>query len=77
LLSFIYLLKESDYEKDFKTTSEHWDMIVNYPMLLKSKFGGFDGDNAKIKELWEEMFGILNSLGYGQRSVQKWKEVYI
>lgn len=46
-------------------------------MLLKSKFGGFDGDNIKIKELWEEMIGILNSLGHGQRSRQKWKEVYI
>jgi len=33
LLNFIYLLKESDYERDFKTTSEHWDIIVNYPII--------------------------------------------
>lgn len=45
-------------------------------MLLKSKFGGYDGDIIKIKKLWEEIVGILNSLGYGQRSVQKWKEMY-
>ncbi|XP_036141865.1 uncharacterized protein LOC118645492 isoform X2 [Monomorium pharaonis] len=68
------IMATEEFERDFKTTSEHWDVIINYPMLLKSKFGGFDGDNIKIKELWEEMIGILNSLGHGQRSIQKWKE---
>lgn len=76
LLTFIYVFKANeDHERDFKTSSDHWDVILNYPLLLTPKFGRIDGDNAKIKEMWEQMIGILNSLGHGQRSVQKWKEV--
>lgn len=29
--------KEIDYERDFKTTSEHWDIILNYQRHCQNK----------------------------------------
>lgn len=43
------------------------------PQLVKSKFEKFDGDSTENKKIWEKLVGHLNSLGYGQRSTNKWQ----
>lgn len=66
-------------QRDFKTRPEHWEIIINYleeyPNLLRGKFDQFDSDAVNMKNIWEKMSQHLNSLGYGQKSSEKWQLV--
>lgn len=66
-------------EREFKTTPQQWKVIVDYleenPILLKSKFQNYDGDNSEIIQHWKTLAHQLNSMGSGMRSVDKWKAV--
>ncbi|XP_030756391.1 uncharacterized protein LOC115882462 isoform X2 [Sitophilus oryzae] len=66
-------------ERDFKTTPEHWKLVVQYleqyPILLKSKFEkNFDRNRADQKAIWNKLVDHLNSLGMGTRSGEKWQQ---
>lgn len=64
--------------RDFKTSPQQWkivmDFVEEYPMLLKSHLTN-SGDSSRIATLWEELARRLNSMGFGERSVGKWKVV--
>lgn len=63
-----------------KLTEEHWNVIIKY-MVSHRKFarGQFSGPQGKKnqKGMWMELSSMLNSLGGGQKPVEKWQKVNI
>lgn len=43
---------------------------------MKPNFTHSDGDNKNIEKLWEELTQRLNSMGFGEKSVEKWMHVW-
>lgn len=58
--------------------SQHWDIIINFmelhPDFARNRVAGPTGRET-IKKLWNELTNKLNSLGLGERTVQKWQKV--
>lgn len=46
-----------------------------YPNMIKNKFSDKSGDRSQLNSQWKELADTLNSLGYGQKSVEKWQLV--
>ncbi|CAG9765755.1 unnamed protein product [Ceutorhynchus assimilis] len=61
----------------FRMREPHWEMLVTFfeanPSLVTGRFSGANG-KEKQKQLWAEIAAQLNSLGLGQRSVDKWQK---
>ena len=58
---------------------EHWEVLVSFLEQHKElATGRFLGPNGKQKHknLWNELSLKLNSLGFGQRSSDKWQKVH-
>lgn len=43
--------------------------------MILNKFENYDGDRQEMSKLWESLVNILNGLGYGQKTVNKWQLV--
>lgn len=62
----------------FRTSSTHWEIIINFMEENKDLAKGFlNGASGKerTKQLWEELTIQLNSAGLGEKSVIKWQKV--
>jgi len=61
-----------------KVTSQHWEVIINFMVLhrdfAKNRVVGPTGRET-MKKLWDELSTKLNSLGQGERTIQKWQKV--
>lgn len=64
----------------FKTREEHWllmiDFMEKHPDFACGRLSTPSARN-KFKELWRELTNKLNSLGYGERSWEKWNKVSV
>ncbi|XP_030752077.1 uncharacterized protein LOC115879394 [Sitophilus oryzae] len=64
-------------ERDFKTHPMQWRVIIDYmeenPSLIRPKFGHSDGDANANNQLWNQLATKLNAMGFGVRTVEKWK----
>lgn len=50
------------------------DFMENHPDLATGRLSVTNA-KEKFRELWMELSNILNSLGYGTRTVEKWQKV--
>lgn len=57
----------------------HWIQLLDYmekhPQFARGQFSGPSGKITQRK-MWEELSKRLNSLGYGNKSVEKWQKVH-
>uniref|UniRef100_A0A6P7GWX7 Regulatory protein zeste n=1 Tax=Diabrotica virgifera virgifera TaxID=50390 RepID=A0A6P7GWX7_DIAVI len=64
-------------EKRLKTHPSQWAIFLDFaeknPQILTKKFDGVNG-RKKYLELWEEITEVLNSMGYLNKSVDKWQK---
>ncbi|VEN50352.1 unnamed protein product [Callosobruchus maculatus] len=62
-----------------KLTEQHWQIIVNFmelhPDFARNRVKGPTGRDT-MKKLWGELASQLNSLGLGERSIQKWQKTW-
>lgn len=62
-------------ERDFKTNTEHWEVVVNffelYPELIKNSFKNNANNKSNLNQKWQQLADNLNALGYGSKSVNK------
>lgn len=60
--------------------NEHWEVLLTCceenPQLVTNKFSGFEG-RAKGTALWQNIATKLNSLAFGEKSVDGWRKVSI
>ncbi|VEN50930.1 unnamed protein product [Callosobruchus maculatus] len=60
-----------------KLTEQHRQIVVNFmelhPDFARNRVKGPTGRDT-MKKLWEELASQLNSLGLGERSIQKWQK---
>ncbi|XP_072389572.1 uncharacterized protein [Diabrotica undecimpunctata] len=56
---------------------KHWEMLLSfceeYPELITNKFNGSEG-RAKGIAVWQTVTTKLNSLGYGEKSIEGWRK---
>lgn len=61
-----------------KTNPAQWavllDFLMEHPMMVTKTFVGLDA-RKKYLNLWEEVATQVNSMGYGQKNVEKWIDV--
>nr|CAH7753540.1 unnamed protein product [Callosobruchus chinensis] len=61
-----------------RVRSEHWQVILEFceqnTELLGGKFNSSQG-KAKANQLWLTLANRLNSLGFGEKSVESWRKV--
>lgn len=62
----------------FKIKEDHWFVMTDF--MEKNKdfaYGRFSTANGReqFKKLWTELTIKLNSLGYGERPIEKWQKV--
>lgn len=50
------------------------NFMENHQELAKGKFNGPSGRDIH-KKLWAQLANNLNSLGYGEKSIEKWQKV--
>ncbi|CAH1989425.1 unnamed protein product [Acanthoscelides obtectus] len=64
-------------KRDFKTHPHQWSTIVDFgeehPTIFRPQFKHGDGDARQNAICWENLVQSLNSMGFGFRSVEKWK----
>lgn len=57
---------------------EHWQLLLSFcetnEELITNRFSGIEG-RAKANALWQNVATKLNSLGFGEKSVEGWKKV--
>ncbi|VEN44926.1 unnamed protein product [Callosobruchus maculatus] len=62
----------------FKLRDEHWETMLTFfeahPDLSHGRLKGLNA-RERAKQLWAELSQKLNSLGFGERSVDKWQKV--
>lgn len=62
----------------FKLNEEHWHVLIefmeNHRDFACGRFSGVNGREIHRK-LWSEVVNLLNSLGYGTRTIEKWQKV--
>ncbi|XP_050497713.1 uncharacterized protein LOC126878857 [Diabrotica virgifera virgifera] len=55
----------------------HWEMLLSFceenPQLITNKFNSSEG-RAKAVAMWQTIANRLNSLGYGEKSVEGWRK---
>ncbi|CAG9763550.1 unnamed protein product [Ceutorhynchus assimilis] len=60
-----------------RVRSEHWEVLLTFceknPQLVTNRFSGFKG-RAKGTALWQNIASKLNSLGFGEKSVDGWRK---
>lgn len=66
--------------KRAKTHSSQWDRFLDFaeknPVVLTKKIEGPFGKN-KYDELWKELTTSLNSMGFVEKTTEKWQKVSI
>ncbi|CAH1976645.1 unnamed protein product [Acanthoscelides obtectus] len=64
-------------KRDFKTHPHQWSTIVDFgeehPTIFRPQFKHGDDDARQNAICWEKLVQSLNSMGFGFRSVEKWK----
>ncbi|VEN64137.1 unnamed protein product [Callosobruchus maculatus] len=62
----------------FKLRDEHWETMLTFfeahPDLSHGRLKGLNA-RERAKQLWAELTQKLNSLGFGERKVDKWQKV--
>ncbi|XP_018578551.1 uncharacterized protein LOC108916742 isoform X2 [Anoplophora glabripennis] len=62
----------------FKINHSHWEVLVDFmekhPDLARGSFSGPNG-KQEMKKLWQQLSNILNAIGMGERSTEKWQKV--
>lgn len=57
----------------------HWIQLLDYmekhPQFARGQFSGPSGKTTQRK-MWELLSKRFNSLGYGNKSVEKWQKVH-
>lgn len=57
---------------------EHWSAFLELaecnPEIITNKFIGVNARNRSVS-LWERVKVSLNSLGFGEKTVEEWKKV--
>nr|CAH7753539.1 unnamed protein product [Callosobruchus chinensis] len=63
-----------------RVRSEHWQVILEFceqnTELLGGKFNSSQG-KAKANQLWLTLANRLNSLGFGEKSVESWRKALV
>lgn len=63
-----------------RVRSEHWEVLLSSceenPQLITNRFSGFEG-RAKGNALWQNIAIKLNSMGFGEKTVDGWRKVSI
>lgn len=61
-----------------RVQADHWAIILECaeknPQIITNKFSGLNGRRENI-ELWQNLTIKLNSLGFGEKTVEGWKKV--
>lgn len=61
-----------------KTSPAQWavliDFLTEHPVMVTKTFVGLDA-RKKYQHLWEQVSTQLNSMGFGQKNVEKWIDV--
>lgn len=61
-----------------KTNPLQWSVFLDFaeehPVILTKKFDSIRGKNG-YNELWNEISTILNSMGFSQKTTDKWQKV--
>lgn len=62
-----------------RVKNEHWAYFISFaeehPELVTNKFTGATG-RASLNNLWQHITNGLNSLGFGEKTVDEWRKVY-
>lgn len=68
-------------ERELKTRHEQWSAMIDFleenPELVTNKFMGHAANAISQNKKWEILAARLNSMGYGKKSIVKWKEVRV
>lgn len=63
-----------------RVRAEHWQLLLSFcetnPELITNRFNGSEG-KAKGQALWQTVATKLNSLGFGEKTVEGWRKVSI
>ncbi|XP_018578550.1 myb-related transcription factor, partner of profilin-like isoform X1 [Anoplophora glabripennis] len=63
----------------FKINHSHWEVLVDFmekhPDLARGSFSGPNG-KQEMKKLWQQLSNILNAIGMGERSTEKWQKTW-
>lgn len=76
----LFLIKLSHFKFLMRVRSEHWEVLLSSceenPQLITNRFSGFEG-RAKGNALWQNIAIKLNSMGFGEKTVDGWRKVSI